>query len=391
MSMLRARAEPFGAWVRAGDDTLVAVSRAAAARLGIDGAELWVDGAPAARSAPLEVHLAVTSRCGAGCVGCYVDARPDGEAPPYEVLVERLAAIARGGAFTVAFGGGEPLSRPDVGDLAREARSLGLTPVMTTSGLGLTRERAARLISFAQVNVSYDGQGDDYARVRGFDGAGIAERAMEYLAQAGVPFGVNVVLTRATFSTLSGTVERAERLGAREAQLLRYKPAGRAKDATYLATRLAPEQIAELYPTLERLAGERRLTIRIDCAMLPLLSGHDLDAATLERFGVFGCEAGRHLAGVRVDGHIAPCSFAPAAGAGATSAWGNQEGGGDDRSWQGDEMLGAWRAPHEAEPCRSCSLRAVCRGGCRVVSTHVDGVLGPDPECPRVRAHRAAR
>jgi radical SAM protein with 4Fe4S-binding SPASM domain len=325
----------------------------------------------------------VTSRCGAGCAGCYVDARPDGESPPFEVIVERLRAVAEAGAFTVAFGGGEPLSRPDLGELAEAARALGLTPVVTTSGIGMTRERARSLRSFAQVNVSYDGEGEDYAKVRGFDGAKIAERAMELLGAAGVPFGVNVVLTRATFPALGRTAARAEALGAREAQLLRYKPAGRAQSVEYLATRLSPAQVEGLWPALERIASERSMALRIDCAMLPLLSAGAIDPAALARFGVFGCEAGRHLALTRVDGAIAPCSFGPSAAVTVDAAF--SEGGG----WEQSRVLEAWRSPPDVEPCRSCSIRAACRGGCRVVAAHLEGALGPDPECPRVRAHRA--
>ena len=38
--------------------------------------------------------------------------------PDFEVIAARLRAVAEAGAFTVAFGGGEPLSRPDLGELA---------------------------------------------------------------------------------------------------------------------------------------------------------------------------------------------------------------------------------------------------------------------------------
>ena len=378
---MRARAERFGAWVRADDATLVAVSRPAARGRGGDGGALWSAAAADQAPRPLEVHLAVTARCAAGCTGCYLDARPDGEAPPLEVLVERLRAIAAGGAFTVALGGGEPLSRPDLPELARAARALGLVPVMTTSGLGLTRERARALGDLAQVNVSWDGEGEDYAAVRGWGGAPVAERAMELLGEASIPFGVNVVLTRATFARLERTAERAEELGACEVQLLRYKPAGRARDASYLAARLSPDQIDALHPTLERIVGARSIPVRIDCATVPLLSGHALDAAALERFGVFGCEAGRHLSAVRVDGRVAPCSFAPGTELSAGEAFG--------AGWESNATLDTWRRPHEREPCRSCPLRRVCRGGCRVVALHLDGELGPDPECPRVRQHVA--
>lgn len=368
---MRARAEAFGAWVRVSDGTLVAVDRAAARRMGVEGGELWdgeARGQDARPAAPLEVHVAVTSRCGAGCSGCYLDARPDGEAPPFEELARRITAVAEAGAFTVAFGGGEPLSRPDLGRLAEHARSVGLTPVVTTSGIGMTEARARSMRAFAQVNVSYDGAGADYEAVRGYDGAPIAERAMALLADAGIPYGVNVVLTRRSFPRLADTIARAEALGAVEAQLLRYKPAGRARDASYLAARLSPEQVGGLYPLLERLVRTHQLGIRVDCAMVPLLSAAPISAETLARFGVFGCEAGRHLKALRVDGLEAPCSFGPAA--------------------TGDE-LATWSAPHQAEPCASCDLRAVCRGGCRVVAEHLVGALTPDPECPRVRAHAA--
>lgn len=381
---MRARAEPFGAWVRVEDGTLLAVDRGAAQRLGVEGGPLWSEDPGAHRSRPLEVHVAVTSRCSAGCKGCYLDARPDGEAPPREVLEARLRAIAAAGAFTVAFGGGEPLTRDDLGELAAFARSLGLTPVLTTSGLGLTRERAEALRGFAQINVSYDGTGAAYGLVRGWNGARAAERAMAQLAAASVPFGVNVVLTRRTFPHLEQTLQRAAALGAREAQLLRYKPAGRAADASYLDARLTPAQIDGLGPLLADLSGALPIGLRIDCALVPLLSGHLRDGAALARFGILGCEAGRYLAAARVDGALAPCSFAEAAELSVTSAW--IAGGG---AYRDDATFDAYRALPQVEPCLSCPLRAVCRGGCRIVAGHLEGALGPDPECPRVRAHRA--
>ena len=195
------------------------------------------------------------------CTGCYLDARPDGDEPPQETMIRALDALARAGVFTVAFGGGEPTTRDDLHLLATEARARGLTPVLTTSGLGLTSEKIDRLRPFAQVNVSYDGAGADYERVRGFDGARHAEGAIEALVRAGIPVGVNVVLTQATFDSLDGTLDRARALGAREAQLLRYKPAGRAASLDYLAQRLTLEQARTLGPRLQHLAS--RMTPRL--------------------------------------------------------------------------------------------------------------------------------
>jgi radical SAM protein with 4Fe4S-binding SPASM domain len=337
------------------------------------------------------VHLAVTARCGAGCKGCYLDAQPHGIEPPREQLERELDAMRDAGVFTVAFGGGEPTTREDLDALAQAARERGLTPVLTTSGLGLSDSRIDRLRAFAQVNVSYDGPGETYSGVRGFDGARAAESAIERLSRAGLRVGVNVVLTRQSFPALGETLERARDRGAREAQLLRYKPAGRAASIEYLAQRLTLEQRRAFGPTLRHLAsllgpcGE--FPLRIDCALVAFLSADDelaADPERLERFGIFGCEAAGALAAVTVDGRVAPCSFArPTELAGTDLADG----------YAHDVELARWRAYVDSppEPCASCSLRGVCKGGCKVVSSFVSGVHGPDPECPRVESHRARR
>ncbi len=381
---MKIRIEPWGAWVRSDDPpALVALDREGALTLGIDGGAAW-GSARSGRSPPLEVHLAVTGRCGAGCEGCYLDARPDGPEPGRDELLGILDALALAGVFTVAFGGGEPTTRDDLDLLAEAARARGLTPVVTTSGLGLGPRKLAKLRGFAQVNVSYDGDSPSYSSVRGFDGAAEAEQAISALAAEGIPVGVNVVLTRATFPHLEATLERAAQLGAREAQLLRYKPAGRATGLDYLARRLTRTQAESLGPTLRRLSARHgdRPGLRIDCALVPFLSA-DPDimarAGDLVRLGVFGCEAGRSLAAVDTSGKVAPCSFSR-----STSLSFEDFSGGAD-----DPVLSSFLSYPDAPeaPCSSCALAQACRGGCKIVAGHL-GAAGPDPECPRVLEFR---
>jgi len=368
--------EPFGAWVRLPDETLVAVSRRRAEALGIDGASLWDAPAHEAPMAPLEAHVSITSRCPVACPGCYQNASPQGTDVPLLDLVNTLDQLSHDGAFTVAFGGGEPLVHPDLPALAAAARARGLTPVVTTSGLGLTAARAESLRGFAQVNVSHDGLGDDYRAVRGYEGAAVADRAITLLRAAGVSVGINHVLTADNVGGLDAMCAHAAGLGVKEMQLLRYKPAGRAASLEYLARRLSPAQVtafAESLPSLaERYADV--LSLRVDCALVPLLSGVLDDAAVLARFGVFGCEAGRHLGSVDGAGVARGCSFVTD----------------DHRATLSVEAFRGYVAA-PPEPCRGCSLRAVCRGGCKVVAVHLRGAMGPDPECPRVRAWEAAQ
>ena len=380
------RYESWGAWVKLeSQPAIVALDRDGVRARGLDGGPAWLEGAGV--GGPIEVHMAVTARCGAGCEGCYLDARPDGVEPPRETLLGELDALRDAGVFTVAFGGGEPTTRDDLDVLADAARARGITPVLTTSGLGLTDARLEKLRGFAQVNVSYDGASETYVRVRGFDGAGAAERAIERLARAGMRVGVNVVLTRESFPRVRETLARARDLGACEAQLLRYKPAGRAASLDYLARRLTLDQARSLGPTLRELAdtlcAAGDFHVRIDCALVAFLSADAelaSDPGRLARFGVFGCEAGGALAAFTVDGRVAPCSFAFATELRATELVDHAA----------DATLTRWRAYLDSppEPCASCSMRSVCKGGCKVVSAHVDGAHGPDPECPRVVAFR---
>ncbi len=388
------RFEKWGAWAKLEKEidtplgkraAIVGLDRASVRALGLDGGDAWNEDAP--RTAPIEAHVAVTSQCGAGCEGCYLDARPDGAHVPREELERTFDALERAGVFTIAFGGGEPTLRDDLGDLAIEAKKRGMTPVVTTSGIGLTEKKVERLSDLAQVNVSYDGIGADYEAVRGFDASAAAERAIGMLRSAGIRVGVNVVVSRQTFDRLGATLARAKALGACEAQLLRYKPAGRAASLDYLSKRLSADQASAFGPRLRALAADlcdADFSMRIDCALVPFFSADpDLAASAelLRKFGVFGCEAGGTLAAVRSDGRVAPCSFA-----GPTNLRGDRF---DDHA--GDETLAAWRAYVDtpAEPCASCALRSVCKGGCKVVSRFVDRTHGPDPECPRVRAHRS--
>jgi radical SAM protein with 4Fe4S-binding SPASM domain len=386
------RYEPWGAWVKTETvAALVALDRDGVRALGLDGGDVW-SAAPAATpkvSAPLEVHLAVTSRCAAGCEGCYLDARPDGIEPPAATIQRAFDALADAGVFTVAFGGGEPTLRDDLGELARAARARGLAPVVTTSGLGLGKRKLEQLRSFAQVNVSYDGASDAYASVRGFDGADAAESAIASLAALGVVVGVNVVLTRDTFDRTKETIRRAASLGASEVQLLRYKPQGRARALDYLAKRLSPEQACGLGALLRELAAEHegRVRIRIDCALVPFLSADEEIASRpeeLARWGVLGCEAGDKLGATRVDGRVAPCSFTAATELRVEEL---------ARGWRDEPGLEPFRAYARtpAEPCASCTLRTVCKGGCKVVSEYAGQGMAADPECPRVRAWADAR
>ncbi len=346
----RRRGEPGGGETRSVDDPPALVT--------LGGA---VEG-------PIEAHVQVTKACGLPCPSCHIDPTADGAHVPLDVLDARFAALAARGVFRVAIGGGEALRHPDLPGIAAAAARHGLTIGLTTSGVGLTERRAAELAGFAQVNVSLDGVGATFAAARGYDGAEGALRAIRVLAAAGARVGVNVVLDRESVERLEETVQAAVDAGARDIQLLRLKPAGRAVSA-YLGRRLTPAQGLELWPRARALVEAMPgVTFRVDCSLVPFLAAHGVDPERMRAFAFLGCHGGDALVSVDPAGAEHPCSFVAG------------------------PITPRWREGVTRGPCVDCDYRDLCRGGCHAVAAHLTGDLfAPDPECPMVVASAAAR
>jgi Fe-coproporphyrin III synthase len=122
-----------------------------------------------------------TRTCNLRCVHCYSHS----EAKQYtdelttdegKALIDDLAGF---GSPVLLFSGGEPLTRKDVPELARYARSKGMRVVISTNGTLITPELATELkdIGVSYVGVSIDGTRETNDKFRGIEGA--FDRAME--------------------------------------------------------------------------------------------------------------------------------------------------------------------------------------------------------------------
>jgi len=392
--MRRARLERFGAIVQlAVPRALVFVDRAMARRV------LALRAAPAewrepeselgehVLAAPLEAHLQLTNRCGAGCTGCYTGASPQG-APREWGLAEWTRAIdhlADAGVFHVALGGGESAALPWLGELAAHARARGIVPNVTTSGLEGLDRLVAIADRFGQINVSLDGLGATYAAVRGFDGFARADAAVRALRAVKRDVGINVVVTRVSFGELDALFAYARKRRLSEVELLRFKPAGRGARA-YGELRCSDAQHRAFLPTVLAAAKRHRVRVKVDCSYTPMLAHHRPDRALLAELAVYGCTGGDFLVGAKPDGRLTACSFmsspADRPRVDQLAAYSRTP-----------DAFGAFRRWRDArEPCASCEYHTLCRGGCKVVSAHVTGdPSAPDPECPRVVDSRESR
>jgi len=397
--MRRARLERFGAILQlARPRALVFVDRVFARRAARVHGEpaIWAGPEPAlgdhVLSAPLEAHLQLTNRCGAGCQGCYTGASPEG-APNEWGLAEwkrALDALAAAGVFHVALGGGESAVLPWLGELADHARARGIVPNLTTSGLDGLDRLLAICDRFGQINVSLDGLGATYAAVRGFDGFARADAAIRALRARKREIGINVVVTRHNFHELGALFQYARARRLSEVELLRFKPSGRGARA-YQQLRCTDAQHRALLPVILAAAKRHRMRVKVDCSYTPMLAHHAPDRELLAQLAVYGCTGGDFLVGAKPGGQLTACSFAapsPAIGGGPRPTVDQLA-----TYWEAPGAFGAFRTWRAAqEPCASCHYHALCRGGCKVVSAHVCGdASAPDPECPRVRDAKPAR
>jgi MoaA/NifB/PqqE/SkfB family radical SAM enzyme len=316
--MRKARLERFGAIVQlAWPRALVFVDRAMARRVTRIRGEpaIWLESetgvGEAVLSAPLEAHLQITNRCGAGCKGCYTGASRDG-APNEWGLAEwkrALDALADAGVFHVALGGGESAALPWLPQLADHARARGIIPNLTTSGLEGLDALVAIADKFGQINVSLDGLGSTYAAVRGFDGFARADAAVRALRAVKRDVGINVVVTRHNFDELTALFAYAAERRLSEIELLRFKPSGRGA-AAYRELRCTDAQHRAFLPGVLAAAKRHRVRVKVDCSYTPMLAHHRPDRALLAELAVYGCTGGDFLVGAKADGRLTACSFA---------------------------------------------------------------------------------
>jgi radical SAM protein with 4Fe4S-binding SPASM domain len=110
-----------------------------------------------------------------------------------------LEDLAQFGAPVVLFSGGEPLTRPDLLELAARAAKLGLRAVISTNGTLIDEAKAVQLkeVGLSYVGISLDGMRPTNDLFRGVEGA--YDRALQGLRnciKAGVKVGLRFTITR---------------------------------------------------------------------------------------------------------------------------------------------------------------------------------------------------
>jgi radical SAM protein with 4Fe4S-binding SPASM domain len=356
-------------------------------------------GAPA--RPPVVVAWEITRACPLACAHCRAAAqhRPHPAELTTEEGLELVADLARShpGAVLILTGG-EPLTRPDVFDLARAGDRLGLQMALSVDvGRLLTPETCARIREAGVRRVSFSIHFPDAERSDRFASTpGFFEGALWGLANlraAGVPFQLHTSVMRSNARELPRIHRLAKELGAAGWELFFLVPTGRG--AGLASEELSPEGQERVLSWLYRLQRRSPFPVKQICAphfrrvevQQSKASGERRTGRIAPRLSLTsrGCLSGNGFAFVSHVGDVQGCGFLPL-------SVGNVRDRSFSELYRDAPLFQAFRDPMRlGGDCGVCEFRAVC-GGCRARAYAATGdPLAEEPDCAYEppRAHRA--
>ena len=204
--------------------------------------------------APFLVIWETTQACDLACSHCRASAQPlrnAGELTTAQGFA-LLAETAAMGTPVFILSGGDPLKRPDLLDLVREGKRLGLrmgTIPAATPALTPDVVRQLKEAGLDQMALSLDyPRADLHDGFRGVTGAfNKTMAAAEWARQCGLPLQINSTLWAGSAPFLSEMAETVERLGAVFWEVFFLVPVGRGEDLDGVAANQCEELFAILY------------------------------------------------------------------------------------------------------------------------------------------------
>lgn len=175
-------------------------------RLGLSCLRYWTT----REARPVAMAWLITGRCNLRCTYCmWKHLRPGKDLPTGAVkgLIDEMAAA---GVLLVSLTGGEPLMRPDIGEIVRHIKRRGLICKVNTNGI-LVRQRLDDLREVDLLQVSIDGPPGVHDVLRGEGTGAEAARGLDLARREGIPCQVVTCLTSATVERFDEVVDWAVR------------------------------------------------------------------------------------------------------------------------------------------------------------------------------------
>ncbi|KIH75812.1 GeoRSP system radical SAM/SPASM protein [Geoalkalibacter ferrihydriticus] len=324
-------------------------------------------------SAPLTFNWTLSFRCNFVCAHCY-SRYEEGEELSTADLRRIVDVLALKQVPFINFGGGEPLLRSDLCELAAYARSQGLNVSMNSNGWlldGVAAENLQRA-GFSTVGISIDSHRadlhDDFRCQPGSFDRAVA--ALDHLRAAGIKTTMSSVISRINFKNFRALLDLAREHGVSQVYLHNFKCSGKGFENRQELD-LTPDEWRDFY--LEALAVKNEQSE-------PAISFDDPVIASLPQYPrenslVKGSSCGKLSLHLRPNGDITPCGFIPL-------VVGNILRDDFDEIWFNSPVLNRMRNKTAKGKCGGCDAFADCLGGCTARALAVNGDFDePDPHC----------
>ena len=311
-------------------------------------------------------------------------------------LIDDLAELGKSQPVMpiLVFSGGEPLCRPDIFELVGHARDAGVTSALATNGTMIDSAIAGRIADcgVARVSISLDGAtAAVHDALRQLEGS--FERAVAgigALRAKGVPFQINMTLTKHNAFQLKDVYDLSKSLGAVAVHIFMLVPVG-CGQVLAETDMLSPEQYEQKMLEICQLDGTEELEMKVTCGphYERVIREQGLYQKRSQIGGVGGHAPGRHghggpsrgcLAGLGVlfvghQGDVFPCGYLPV-------NCGNVLKEKLARIWLGNSDLARMRDGRCLEgKCGICNYKEIC-GGCRGRAYSATGnYMAEEPFC----------
>ncbi len=323
--------------------------------------------------APLTINWALNNNCNFFCRHCYSRDDTDQELNTAD-LSEAMSQVAKVGVLAVNFGGGEPLLRSDLIEIAASASKRGLQVSMNSNGYLIDSEaaKALKAAGFAKVGISIDSQLPEvHDQFRGVQGSHErACKALAYLADAGIRTSISTVICRINHHEVDSLISFASSHGVQQLNFHNFKCAGLG---------MAHRDELDLTPAEWRLFYRKALEVKDRGAGLDISFDDPIIASLGLKGGagslVKGSVCGKLSLNIKSNGDITPCGFIPI-------VIGNVVRDDLGELWRDSPVLEKLRHKEPTGKCVSCSSYDECLGGCSARALAVTGDFNnPDPHC----------
>lgn len=338
-----------------------------------------------------------TRRCNLKCVHCYAQADAVGASD--ELSTEEgkkvIDDLSQFGCPVVLFSGGEPLTRPDLPELADYAVKKGMRAVLSTNGTLITKELAKTLkeIGLSYVGISLDGMESVNDRFRGVKGAfAAAMKGIENCQKEGIKVGLRFTVNKINAAEIPAIFDLLEKQDIPRICFYHLVYAGRGsklveEDLSHEETRRVVDLIIDRTSDLHK-RGKLKEVLTVDnhadgpyvyLRMLKEKSPRAAEVLELLQMNE-GNNSGRGIGCISWEGSVHADQFW------RHYSFGNLRQKPFSEIWTdlSNPLMAALKnkKPHMKGRCAKCKWLSICAGNFRVRAEALTGdIWAPDPAC----------